>query len=85
MVVGEVVSLEEMGGARMHATVSGCGDNLASDDADAIASGPLLLLLFPDLVALRRPGILVGAAGPRADRGAGSRGSPRSVTTCTPS
>lgn len=36
MVVGEIVTLEEMGGARMHATVSGCGDNLASDDADAI-------------------------------------------------
>ena len=28
VVIGETVSLEEMGGARMHATVSGCGDNL---------------------------------------------------------
>jgi acetyl-CoA carboxylase carboxyltransferase component len=36
MVVGEKVSLEEMGGARMHASVSGCGDNLAVDDEDAI-------------------------------------------------
>ncbi len=36
MVVGERVSLEEMGGARMHAQVSGCGDQLAADDADAI-------------------------------------------------
>ncbi len=36
MVVGEKVTLEEMGGARMHATVSGCGDQLAVDDADAI-------------------------------------------------
>ncbi|HEY6318714.1 MAG TPA: acyl-CoA carboxylase subunit beta [Acidimicrobiia bacterium] len=36
VVIGERVSLEEMGGARMHATVSGCGDNLASDDAHAI-------------------------------------------------
>jgi methylmalonyl-CoA decarboxylase subunit alpha len=35
-VIGERVTLEEMGGARMHATVSGCGDNLATDDADAI-------------------------------------------------
>jgi acetyl-CoA carboxylase carboxyltransferase component len=35
-VVGEVVSLEEMGGARMHCEVSGCGDALAEDDADAI-------------------------------------------------
>ena len=36
VVVGERASLEEMGGARMHATVSGCGDNLAEDDAAAI-------------------------------------------------
>jgi acetyl-CoA carboxylase carboxyltransferase component len=35
-VIGEHVTLEEMGGARMHATVSGCGDNLVVDDADAI-------------------------------------------------
>ncbi len=36
MVVGEKVTLEEMGGARMHASVSGCGDLLAADDAEAI-------------------------------------------------
>ncbi len=36
MVVGEKVTLEEMGGARMHATISGCGDNLADNDVDAI-------------------------------------------------
>ncbi|HSK26948.1 MAG TPA: acyl-CoA carboxylase subunit beta [Jiangellales bacterium] len=36
MVVGEQVTLEEMGGARMHASVSGCGDNLAADDTEAI-------------------------------------------------
>jgi acetyl-CoA carboxylase carboxyltransferase component len=36
MVVGEKVTLEEMGGARMHATISGCGDQLAADDTDAI-------------------------------------------------
>jgi acetyl-CoA carboxylase carboxyltransferase component len=36
MVVGEITTLEEMGGARLHATVSGCGDNLAVDDVDAI-------------------------------------------------
>ena len=37
MVIGEKTTLEEMGGARMHATVSGSGDNLATDDEDAIA------------------------------------------------
>ncbi|MFC9693748.1 acyl-CoA carboxylase subunit beta [Kribbella sp. NPDC056951] len=36
MVVGEKVTLEEMGGARMHTSVSGCGDLLASDDTEAI-------------------------------------------------
>jgi acetyl-CoA carboxylase carboxyltransferase component len=36
VVVGERTTLEEMGGARMHASVSGCGDNLAGDDAGAI-------------------------------------------------
>ena len=36
MVVGEKVSLEEMGGARMHCTVSGVGDLLAGDDVEAI-------------------------------------------------
>src|SRR3954464_8172529 len=36
MVVGEKVTLEEMGGARMHASISGCGDLLAADDAEAI-------------------------------------------------
>ncbi len=36
MVIGETVTLEEMGGARMHAEVSGCGDQLATSDVDAI-------------------------------------------------
>ena len=35
-VIAEQVTLEEMGGARMHATVSGCGDNLAEDDLHAV-------------------------------------------------
>ena len=47
MVVGEKVSLQEMGGARMHATVSGCGDNLAVDDADAIEQAKLFFSYLP--------------------------------------
>ena len=47
MVVGEKVTLEEMGGARMHATVSGCGDNLAVDDEDAIEQAKLLFSYLP--------------------------------------
>ena len=35
MVIGEKVTLEEMGGARMHCAVSGCGDVLAKDEAGA--------------------------------------------------
>ena len=46
-VIGEHVTLEEMGGARMHATISGCGDNLAVDDADAIEQARLLFSYLP--------------------------------------
>ena len=47
MVIGEIATLEETGGARMHATVSGCGDNLAVDDADAIDQARAYLTYFP--------------------------------------
>ena len=47
MVIGETVSLEEMGGARMHCTVSGCGDLLAVDDADAIEQARLFFSYLP--------------------------------------
>jgi acetyl-CoA carboxylase carboxyltransferase component len=36
MVIGEEVTLEEMGGARMHTSVSGCGHFLADSDEAAI-------------------------------------------------
>jgi acetyl-CoA carboxylase carboxyltransferase component len=36
MVIGEKVTLEEMGGAKMHTGVSGCGHFLAASDDDAI-------------------------------------------------
>jgi len=47
MVIGEVTTLEEMGGARMHATVSGCGDNLAIDDEDALDQARAWFSYFP--------------------------------------
>src|SRR3954447_17515306 len=47
VVIGEHVSLDEMGGARMHATVSGCGDNLCASDEDAIASARRFLSFLP--------------------------------------
>ena len=36
MAIGEKTTLEELGGARMHCTVSGCGDVLAASDEEAI-------------------------------------------------
>jgi len=47
MVVGEKVTLEQMGGARMHASVSGCGDNLAVDDEDAIEQARVYFSYLP--------------------------------------
>src|SRR6185436_5915401 len=46
-VIGEKVSLEEMGGARMHATISGCGDNLCESDEDAIDAARRFLSYLP--------------------------------------
>jgi acetyl-CoA carboxylase carboxyltransferase component len=37
MVIGEKVTLEELGGARMHCSVSGCGDFLVQTEEEAIA------------------------------------------------
>jgi acetyl-CoA carboxylase carboxyltransferase component len=46
-VIGQKVTLEEMGGARMHTSVSGCGDNLAVDDADAIEQAKAFFSYLP--------------------------------------
>ncbi|MGH9134826.1 MAG: acyl-CoA carboxylase subunit beta [Ilumatobacteraceae bacterium] len=46
-VIGEKVTLEEMGGARMHTSVSGCGDNLVADDAAAIELARTYLSYLP--------------------------------------
>ncbi|MCF6093574.1 acyl-CoA carboxylase subunit beta [Microaerobacter geothermalis] len=47
MVIGEKVTLEEMGGARMHCSVSGCGDILASSEEEAIDLCRQYLTYFP--------------------------------------
>jgi acetyl-CoA carboxylase carboxyltransferase component len=47
-VTGERTTLEEMGGAMMHASVSGCGDEVFSEDWEAIAAARLLLDYLPD-------------------------------------
>jgi acetyl-CoA carboxylase carboxyltransferase component len=47
MVVKEQTTLEEMGGARMHCTVSGCGHHLAATEADAIEAVRRYLSYLP--------------------------------------
>jgi acetyl-CoA carboxylase carboxyltransferase component len=47
-VTGERTTLEAMGGAMMHAEVSGCGDEVFDEDWEAIAAARLLLSYLPD-------------------------------------
>jgi acetyl-CoA carboxylase carboxyltransferase component len=47
MVIGEKVSLEEMGGARMHTGISGCGHQLVKSDEDGIATARHYLSYLP--------------------------------------
>ena len=47
MVIGEKVTLEEMGGARMHTSVSGCGHVLVESDGEGIDFARRYLDYFP--------------------------------------
>ena len=47
MVIGEKVGLEEMGGARMHTGVSGCGHFLVKSDEEGIDTAKRYLSFFP--------------------------------------
>ncbi len=47
MAIGEKSTLEELGGARMHCTVSGCGDILAASDEAAIELARQYLTYMP--------------------------------------
>src|SRR3954469_8502163 len=47
MVIGESVTLEEMGGARMHTGVSGCGHFLVQSDEEGIDLAKRYLSYFP--------------------------------------
>src|SRR5262249_61269032 len=47
MVIGEEVTLEEMGGARMHTSVSGCGHFLTKTDDEAIDLARRYLSFMP--------------------------------------
>ncbi len=75
MVIGEKVTLEEMGGARMHTGVSGCGHQLVKTDEEGIEAARRYLSYLPSNWeqaaaggAGRRRGRAVGRAiDPRAD------------------
>lgn len=68
MVVGEKVTLEEMGGARMHCSVSGCGDVLVKTEEEAIAAAKAYFGYMPGNWT-ERP----RTAAPRSPRGSGKR------------
>src|ERR671914_2663743 len=55
MVIGEKVTLEEMGGARMHTGVSGCGHFLVKTDAEGIELARRYLGYFPSHFEEGRP------------------------------
>lgn len=65
VVVGERVTLEEMGGARMHCSVSGCGDVLAATEDEAIAAARRYLGYLPSSWRGQPPA--AAAAPPAAD------------------
>src|SRR4051812_15413053 len=67
MVIGEKVTLEEMGGARMHCEVSGCGDLLAPDERSCLETARAYLAFMPS-----RAGEAPPVAAPRPAR-AGAR------------
>ena len=65
-VIGQLTSLEEMGGARMHCSVSGCGDLLTKSEPEAIAAARAYLAYFPE-----RAGAPLPQAEPRAPASGG--------------
>src|SRR5438477_10121366 len=55
MVIGEKVTLEEMGGARMHCEVSGCGDLLAADERQCIEAARRYISYLPPRAGEKPP------------------------------
>src|SRR3989440_7254309 len=70
MVIGEKVTLEELGGARMHCSVSGCGDVLVKTEQEAIEIGKRYLSYLPenhDAPLPLRPAVAPQASGKRIE------------------
>ncbi|MBI3636437.1 MAG: acyl-CoA carboxylase subunit beta [Candidatus Rokubacteria bacterium] len=66
MAIGEKTTLEELGGARMHCTVSGCGDVLAASDEEAIELAKRYLAYMPG--SFRETPAKVAPADPKPGR-----------------
>src|SRR5215468_3832310 len=64
MAIGEKTTLEELGGARMHCSVSGCGDVLAASDEEAIELCKRYLSYMPGSFHERPPSIEAVPAAP---------------------
>jgi propionyl-CoA carboxylase beta subunit len=56
MVIGEKVTLEQMGGAKMHTGVSGCGHQLVASDEEGIALARRYLSYLPSSWRSEPPG-----------------------------
>ncbi|MFQ5416941.1 MAG: acyl-CoA carboxylase subunit beta [Myxococcota bacterium] len=63
-VIGQTTTLEDMGGARMHCSVSGCGDFLVKTEPEAIATARAYLGYFPSNCDGELP--IVAASAPAA-------------------
>ena len=66
MVIGEKVTLEEMGGARIHTSKSGCGHALVSSDEEGVDFARRYLSYFPSSFEEDPPDAV--PAGPASDR-----------------
>jgi methylmalonyl-CoA decarboxylase subunit alpha len=70
MVIGEEVTLEEMGGAKMHTGVSGCGHFLARSDEEAIELARRYLSYMPN--SWRQVPAAVAPSAPASDAAIGA-------------
>jgi acetyl-CoA carboxylase carboxyltransferase component len=67
MVIGEQVTLEEMGGARMHTSTSGCGHALVASDEEGIDFARRYLGYFPSSFSEQPPSALEPWLPPASD------------------
>jgi acetyl-CoA carboxylase carboxyltransferase component len=66
MVIGEKISLEDLGGARMHTSESGCGDFLVKTEEEALEQCRAWLSYFPQTAGEKPP--VQGARPPKKSR-----------------